>query len=192
VTKPEGRNSSERGQSLVEVALLTPLLLALLIGGIELGRYAYIAILVGNAARAGAAYGAQGLIPSSDPAGILAAACNDFQNNGQNAGCQGQQTATCQITGQSAGFLYVCSQDVCGCDNGGSLSPNPPTVGYCNVPVPGGTGTNPTASACPLGGHWVVMVSVTAAGTFNSLFKFPGIPQSIAVSRTFQMRVAQN
>lgn len=50
------------------MALLTPLLLTLLIGIIELGRYAYLSILVGNAARAGAAYGAQSLAQSSDTA----------------------------------------------------------------------------------------------------------------------------
>src|ERR1700730_8362816 len=43
---------SERGQSLVELALLTPLLLILIIGVVEMGRYASLGILVGNAARA--------------------------------------------------------------------------------------------------------------------------------------------
>src|ERR1700724_819380 len=93
---------SQSGQSLVEVALLTPILLALLIGGIELGRYAYIAILVGNAARAGAGYGAQSLVQSVDTTGIKAAADNDFQSNGQNVS-----------------KLPVTSSTSCGCDNGG-------------------------------------------------------------------------
>ena len=74
---------SQSGQSLVEVALLTPILLAFLIGGIELGRYAYLSILVGNAARAGAAYGAQSLPQSVDTTDIQTAADNDFQNNGR-------------------------------------------------------------------------------------------------------------
>ena len=50
--------------------LITPLLLLLLIGVIEFGRFAYLGILVGNAARAGAAYGAQSLAQSADTAGI--------------------------------------------------------------------------------------------------------------------------
>ena len=161
---------SQAGQSLVEVALLTPLLLALLIGGIELGRYAYIAILVGNAARAGAAYGAQSLILSVDTTGIQTAADNDFQNNGQNVSS-----------------LTVASSVLCGCDSGGTLNPDPPTTGYCNAPP---TGTNSTAGTCTAG-QWVVMVSVTASGTFNSLFSFPGIPASITVSKTATMRVDQ-
>src|SRR5689334_20807673 len=72
---------AESGQSLVELAVLVPLLVLLLMGVIELGRYAQIAILVGNAARAGAAYGAQSLAQSADPTGIKTAAGNDFQNN---------------------------------------------------------------------------------------------------------------
>ena len=157
---------SQSGQSLLELALITPLLLLLAIGGIELGRYAYISILVGNAARAGAGYGAQSLAlstcPPPAPCGIQTAANNDFQNNGQ-------QVST----------LTVTSSTSCGCDNGGTT-----TSAFCS------TVTNPSAGTCAAG-HWVVMVSVTASGTFSSLFNFPGIPKSISVSRTSTMRVAQ-
>src|SRR5580692_4436956 len=160
---------SPSGQSLLEVALLTPMLLALLLGSIEMGRYAYISILVGNAARAGAAYGAQNLAQSVDTAGIQTAADNDFQNNGQNTG-----------------NLSVSSSTSCGCDSNGTITGDAcsttanPTAGIC------GTSTNPTAS-----GHWVVMVSVTASGTFNALFNYPGIPRPLTVSNTATLRVAQ-
>ena len=43
----------QSGQALVEMAFVVPLLLLLALGVIEVGRYAYISILVGNAARAG-------------------------------------------------------------------------------------------------------------------------------------------
>ena len=153
---------SQSGQSLVEVALLTPILLALLIGGIELGRYAYLSILVGNAARAGAAYGAQSLPQSVDTADIQTAADNDFQNNGQNIN-----------------KLTVTSTTSCGCDDAGTI-----TSASCSVTA------NSSAGTCA-SGHWVVMVQVTASGTFNSLFSYPGIPSSISVSQTSTMRVAQ-
>ena len=65
------------GQTVVEVALLLPLLLLLLVGVIEIGRYAYFDILISNAARAGAQYGAQSLIQAADVAGIRTAAQND-------------------------------------------------------------------------------------------------------------------
>jgi Flp pilus assembly protein TadG len=93
---------SPSGQSLLEVALLTPMLLALLLGAIELGRYAYISILVGNAARAGAAYGAQNLVLSADTAGIETAADNDYGPNASN--------------------LTVSSSTSCGCDSNGTIT----------------------------------------------------------------------
>ena len=154
-----GTLRSESGQNLVEVALVTPMLLALLVGVIELGRWAYIGILVGNSARAGAAYGAQTLAQSTDRAGIQTAADNDFQNNGQ-----------------SVSNLKVNSSVSCGCDSGGAV-----TTEAC-------TGNNSGTCAA---GHWVVMVAVETRGTFNSLFKFPGIPTSVTIDRTCTMRVNQ-
>ena len=99
------RRHRQSGQSLVELALVLPLLLLLLMGVIEIGRYAYIGILVGNAARAGAAYGTLSLVKSVDTAGINAAADNDFQNNGQNVV-----------------NLTITSSVSCGCDNGGAIT----------------------------------------------------------------------
>jgi Flp pilus assembly protein TadG len=155
---------SPSGQSLLEVALLTPLLLALLLGVIELGRYAYFSILVGNAARAGAAYGAQNLVLSGDLGGIQTAAENDFQNNGQNI----------------SKLSVKLPSTSCGCDTNGSVTP----ASDCS------TARDPTAGTCT-SGHWVVMVSVTASGTINPLFNYPGIPKSLTVSNTATLRVAQ-
>lgn len=71
--------SLERGQSLLEVAFVVPVLLLLMVGLIEIGRFAYYSILVSNAAHAGAQYGAQNLIASGDTNGIRQAAKNDGQ-----------------------------------------------------------------------------------------------------------------
>jgi Flp pilus assembly protein TadG len=163
---------SSSGQSLLEVALLTPMLLALLLGAIELGRYAYMSILVGNAARAGAAYGAQSLALSIDVAGIATAADNDFQNNGQNIST-----------------LVVSSSTSCGCDTGGS-PPIPTVTNLCSTQSNPGLGSAIASCSSPTS-HWVIMVSVTASGTFNSLFNYPGIPSPIIVSNTATLRVAQ-
>jgi Flp pilus assembly protein TadG len=65
------------GQTVLELALLLPLMLVLLIGLIEIGRFAYFDILVSNAARAGAQYGAQSLIQAADVNGIKTAAQSD-------------------------------------------------------------------------------------------------------------------
>lgn len=58
VTKRLNRRNGKksRGQSLVEFALILPLLLALIITAIELGRLFYTQIVITNAAREGAYY----------------------------------------------------------------------------------------------------------------------------------------
>ena len=156
------RLRSHSGQTLLEVALLAPVLLGVLVGTIEFGRYAYMGILVENAARAGAAYGAQSLPQSADTVGIQSAADNDFAN------------------GQSLTGLNVTSSTSCGCDNGGTV-----TGATCSTAV------NPSAGTCA-SGHWIVMVSVQASATFKPLFGFPGISKSITVNRTVTMRVVQS
>lgn len=155
--RPRILDPAESGQSLVEVALILPFVLLLLMGVIEIGRYAYIGILVGNAARAGAAYGSQSLAQSVDTTGITTAADNDFTNNGQNVSS-----------------LNVTSSVACGCDSAGTVAP-----AACN-----GAGAGTCAA-----GHWTVTLTVTASGTFNPLFKYPGISNSITISRSSSMRV---
>ena len=99
--------SAQSGQALLEVALITPLLMLLAVGIIEIGRYAYYSILVSNAARAGAQYGAHSLVTAADTVGIQTAAKNDGQNVApltvavqQECGCTGSSIgATCPATG---------------------------------------------------------------------------------------------
>jgi Flp pilus assembly protein TadG len=153
----------EGGQALVEVALLTPMLLVLLLGVIEVGRYAYIGILVGNAARAGAAYGAQTSITAADTPGITSAAKNDFQNNGLDP----------------SALTVTSSGPVCECDSGGSISP-----------VPGGCAS--TAIPICTAGHEVVSLQVTAQADFSPLFHGAfGIPQVTTLSKTAKMRIGE-
>jgi Flp pilus assembly protein TadG len=77
---PDGnrtRRRREAGTSLLELALLMPVLSLLTLGVIDLGRLGYMSIEVSNAARAGAAYGAQSHITAADSAGMVQAAKND-------------------------------------------------------------------------------------------------------------------
>ncbi|HVB34684.1 MAG TPA: TadE/TadG family type IV pilus assembly protein [Patescibacteria group bacterium] len=158
---------SQGGQSLAEVALMTPLLLAMLLGAIELGRYAYISILVGNAARAGAAFASERLMNAGNTPGIVQAAKNDYQNNGQDPA-----------------LLTVTAADACGCDDGSY--PVSVTAAAC-TPTPGGT-----PPSCSAGATWVVMVTVTASGKYSSLFSYPWIPNPITISKQSTMRAALN
>jgi Flp pilus assembly protein TadG len=71
------RLTKQRGQSFVEVAFGLPVLLILLVGIVEIGRFAFYSVVVAGAARAGAQYGAQNLATAADTAGIIHAAQND-------------------------------------------------------------------------------------------------------------------
>lgn len=92
---------------MVELAFLTPFLLLLLIGCIEIGRYAYFSIAVGNAAHAGAAYASQSTSTAAQTANITAAVCYDF--NGTSG------------TGTQCG-LTVTTTYTCQCDSQGTMS----------------------------------------------------------------------
>ncbi|HLX25867.1 MAG TPA: TadE/TadG family type IV pilus assembly protein [Candidatus Cybelea sp.] len=70
----------DRGTSLIEFAIAAPMIVFLLIGLIEIGRYTYFAILAASAARAGAQYGAQDLLTAYDQSGIESAASADGEN----------------------------------------------------------------------------------------------------------------
>jgi Flp pilus assembly protein TadG len=72
-----GMRRRQRGQAMIETAMVLPILMILLLGIIEVGRYAYLAIVVASSARAGAIYGAQNLVDAVNTAGIAAAAQND-------------------------------------------------------------------------------------------------------------------
>jgi hypothetical protein len=87
----------EEAQSLVELTLLVPLFIAILLGSAAFARFAWASVLTSNAARAGAAYGAQSLDYAGDSAGIIAAAAADSVN----------------LTG-----LNTVPSTSCGCSNG--------------------------------------------------------------------------
>jgi Flp pilus assembly protein TadG len=72
------RNSS--GQSLVETALMFPILLTFLVGAADLARIAHASIAVANAAKAGAQYGAQNGFTANDSTGIIAATAAEAPN----------------------------------------------------------------------------------------------------------------
>lgn len=61
----------EAGQALIELALVVPLLTLIFVGALEVGRIAYAAIEVNNAARAGVAYASQThTTASTDPSNL--------------------------------------------------------------------------------------------------------------------------
>jgi Flp pilus assembly protein TadG len=98
------RAPEDSGQAIVELALTLPLLFLLLFGAFELGRLAYAAIEVSNAAHAGVQYGSQSRSTANDDANMKQAALNDGSN----------------ITSMSA-----TSQHFCTCSNGSASTCSP-------------------------------------------------------------------
>lgn len=70
----------DAGQALVEAAVIAPVLLIILMGVIDFGRFAYDGIVLANAATAGVQYGAQNFVNASDILGMKNAANTDCQS----------------------------------------------------------------------------------------------------------------
>jgi len=68
------------GQSSVELAVAVPLLMLLLLAGMDFARVFYMSSAVNSAARSGAQYGSQSVITAADAAGMIAAAKTDGSN----------------------------------------------------------------------------------------------------------------
>ena len=91
----------EFGSTLVEFALIFPILTLMSIGVADFGRAFYGGIVITNAANAGVEYGSRSKSAAADTAGMIAAAQNDAQG----------------ITGVTA-----TAQRYCECPNGSSVS----------------------------------------------------------------------
>lgn len=76
----EKRFRSTSGQSLVETALVFPILVTFLVGSADLARVARAAISVSNAAKAGAQYAVRSGYTAQDTTGISAAASAEAPN----------------------------------------------------------------------------------------------------------------
>jgi Flp pilus assembly protein TadG len=105
----------EEAQSLVELALLMPLFISLLLGSAEFARFAWASVLTANAARAGAAFGAESLNNAGNIAGVQAAAAADSVN------LTGLTTAPPTIS--------------CGCSNGTAISDCNNSLASCAPPA---------------------------------------------------------
>ncbi|RXS93900.1 pilus assembly protein [Silvibacterium dinghuense] len=138
---------SESGSSLLETALVMPILLLLMAGAIDFGRAYSIAIEVESAAHAGALYGVQN---PSDTAGMADAVKADAPN----------------LAALTTTATYGCE-----CFDGSQSSTNCVTV-----PV-----------SCS-GENYVNYAQVSASDTYTPIFPYPGIPSSIVLQKTVEMR----
>jgi Flp pilus assembly protein TadG len=114
----------ERGTSMVEFAILAPVMIFLAIGTIDIGRYAYYSILAANAARAGAQYGSLDLEHVSQTTAIQAAATADAQSLAQFG-----TTPTCLVA--------VNNGSMTTCPPSSSTSLTPGSIYYVQVVTTG-------------------------------------------------------
>jgi len=84
---------SERGQSLVEVALAMPFLLLILLGIADLGRAFYYTVTISGAAREAAAFAVMN--PSASSATVTQHACDVTGFGPFGSACPAQVTVTC-------------------------------------------------------------------------------------------------
>jgi Flp pilus assembly protein TadG len=97
---------NDAGSALVELALSLPILILLLLGGVEFGRFAYLAVELTNAAKAAAQYDAQNSITGADVTGMQLVASQDAP----------------EVTAQCTGFTTTVGATSCACVVGGSSS----------------------------------------------------------------------
>jgi Flp pilus assembly protein TadG len=100
---------SDAGTAAVEMALILPLLAILALGVSEFGRIYFAAITVADAARAGAQYGAQNTVTSTDSAAINQAARNEAADIGaitasSNRFCRCPDGSSPTCTGTCTGY----------------------------------------------------------------------------------------
>ena len=101
----------EEGQALVELALSISLLFMLLLGAVEFGRFAYLAIEIANAAKAAAQYGAQNSITAADVTGMKLVAAKDapdVANACTNFNTTISQPASCSCVVSGASSSAAC------------------------------------------------------------------------------------
>ena len=105
---------SQSGQALVEAALVVPLVVLLMAGGVELGRVIHAANEVSNAAKTAVEYGARSTGFASDTAGMLIAAqaeTSDFTTAAQVTFVSGTPSVSyiCSDGSASTGLSTDCA-----------------------------------------------------------------------------------
>ena len=155
------RRRRETGAALIELAIALPILSVLLIGTIDFGRVFRLTMIVQNAARAGALFGAQS---SANAASVTLM----------------RQAGNAVLTANSLPTLNaVAPVRTCECANDtGTFGATLPTANNCT-----------STATCPVGSHLIVNVAVTVTQNFSMTGAFSPFPASMTIVRTAKMRV---
>ena len=162
-----------RGAALVELALVTPLFLLLIMGSAEVGRVAYYAIEVENAARAGASFGAVNIGNANLTSSVQQASKNDAPD--------------------VSNLIVVTQGSACVCETL-NTSTNSPTFS----PASGTTScTSATITSCTAESSASIQsvieyVTVSTQADIDPLIYVPGLPSSYNLTGYSALRILSN
>jgi Flp pilus assembly protein TadG len=106
------RRGKRNGQSMVELALMLPMLVVLLRVALDFARMFNMSMAVTDAARAGAQWGAQNHASAANVSGMEQAACNSMVDISCTPGTNTTASSFCQCAG-SSGAISCTSPGSC-------------------------------------------------------------------------------
>ncbi len=162
-----------RGAALVELALVTPIFILLMMGSAEVGRVAYYAIEVENAARAGASFGSVNVGNASLTASIQQAALNDAPD--------------------VSNLIVVSQGSACVCETIDTSTKSPsfnPTSGTTSC-------ASSTINSCNVESSSSVQsviqyVTVSTSANIDPLIHVPGLPSTYNLTGYSALRILPN
>lgn len=160
--------ASQRSQALIEFALISPVLLLLLFGIVDIGRAVFYYDALNHAAREGARVAARASSPLPTNADVLAAVTAQLLGAPVTEPCP-QGPVTSAVPPNNAAWLYV-------------TEPNPPATVESNPPenAPGGEYPAAASGSCsavnPAGGNSQLKVTLR----FNLVLITPVVAQATA------------
>lgn len=163
----------DRGGALVELALTTPLFVLMMLGAIELGRIAYFAIEVENAARAGASYGSVNIGNANNISNIQQAAKNDAPDISDLVVVSPGSTCVCETLNTTTGTP--------------SFNPGSGTTSCTSSTI-----TSCTAESSSSVQSVIYYVTVSTQATINPIVKLPSLPTTYSLNGYSALRVLSN
>ena len=162
-----------RGAALVELALTTPLFLLLMMGSLEIGRVAYYAVEVENAARAGASFGAVNVQNANTTASVQQAAKNDAPD-------------VSNLIVVSPGQVCVC-ETITTATNSPAFNPTSGTISCTNTAI-----TSCTANSSSSLQNVISYITVSTSANIDPLIHVPGLPDTYNLTGYSAIRILTN
>lgn len=164
----------ESGAALVEMALTAPIFILLMLGSIELGRIAYYAIEVQNAARAGASYGSLNIgNATTTVSNIQQAAKNDAPDISNLVVVTPGTTCVCETYTVNTGTA--------------SFNPSSGTTSCSSSTITTCTGESTTVIKSVVG-----YVTVSTQATIKPIVTIPALPSTYTLNGYSALRILAN